>query len=312
MALGQIEKIVLPVNIKMESIQKETVKSDSSQKTDWYSWRHKLREALSYQYLLKNLVTRDVKVRYKNSLLGILWSLLNPLLMMLVYTILFTILIPSSNIRTFPIFILVGLIPWNFFSGTIASGTESITSSSSLVKKVHFPRILLPTSSLLSQLVNFLLAFIVLIVFLFVFDIGLTIYALWVPVLVVIQMIFMLGLVLLFSAIQVFYRDIKMVLDVVLMAWFFLTPVFYPFEQLGDSATIMGITFNPAVVMRWINPMASLVDGYRTVLWGTTVSDGPVSMDPGYMLRTFITVIPVFIIGYFVFNRFEHIFAERL
>jgi ABC-type polysaccharide/polyol phosphate export permease len=297
---------------KIESVQKEVVKSNSSTKTDWYSWQFKLREAFSYQYLLKNLVMRDVKVRYKNSLLGILWSLLNPLLMMLVYTILFTILIPSSNIRVFPIFILVGLIPWNFFTGTITNGTESITNSSSLVKKVYFPHILLPTSTLLSELVNFLLAFIVLIVFLFVFDIGLTIHVLWVPVIVVIQMIFMLGLIMLFSAIQVFYRDISMVLSVVLMAWFFLTPVFYPFEQLGRSATIMGITFNPAVVMRWLNPMASLVDGYRTVLWGTMESSGPVSMDPRYMLRTFVTVIPVFIIGYFVFNRFEHVFAERM
>jgi len=296
----------------MESIHKETDKIDSSPKADWHTWQDKLREAFKYHYLLKNLVMRDVKIRYKNSLLGILWSLLNPLLMMLVYTILFTILIPSNDIRLFPIFILVGLIPWNFFSGTIASGTESVTGNSPLVKKVHFPRILLPTSALLSQLVNFLLAFIVLVVFLFVSGIGLTIHALWVPVLVVIQMIFMLGLIMMFSAVQVFYRDVMMVLSVALMAWFFLTPVFYPFEQLGSSATIMGITFNPAVVMRWINPMASLVDGYRTVLWGTVNSNGPVSMDPIYILRTFITVIPVFIIGFFVFNRFDHVFAEKL
>jgi ABC-type polysaccharide/polyol phosphate export permease len=165
---------------------------------------------------------------------------------------------------------------------------------------------------MLSQLVNFLLAFIVLIVFLYVAGIGLTIHALWVPVLIVIQMIFMQGIIMILSPLHVFYRDVMEVLSVGLMAWFFLTPVFYPFEQLGDSATIMGITFNPAVVMRWLNPMASIIDGYRTVLWGTTNSNGPVSMDPVYMLRTFITIIPIFVMGFIVFNRLEHSFAEKL
>lgn len=294
---------------KTKHIQNEP--DTDSMTAEWDNWLQKLKEAFRYHYLLKNLVVRDVKVRYKNSVLGILWSLLNPLLMMLVYTILFTILIPNNNIRLFPIFILVGLIPWNFFSNTIMTGTGSVMSNSSLVKKVHFPRILLPTSSLLSELVNFLLSFIVLIIFLYVAGIGLTIYALWVPVLII-QMIFMQGIIQILSPIQVFYRDVMMVLNVALMAWFFLTPVFYPFEQLGDSATIMGVTFDPAVVMRWLNPMPSIIDGYRTVLWGTVGSTGPGSMDPIYLLRTFLTVLPVLILGFIVFNRLEPTFAERL
>ena len=286
--------------------------SNSNQLQSWDSWLAKLKEAFSYHFLLKNLVIRDVKVRYKNSILGILWSLLNPLLMMLVYTILFTILIPNNNVRLFPIFILVGLIPWNFFSGTIMTGTGSITSNAALVKKVHFPRILLPTSALLSQLVNFLLAFIVLLAFLFISGIGLTIHSLWVPVLVILQILFMQGIIMILSPIHVYYRDVMMVLNVALMAWFFLTPVFYPFEQLGESATIMGITFSPAVVMRWVNPMASIIDGYRTVLWGTVGSSGPGSMDPIYLFRTFITILPIFIVGFIVFYRFEKNFAEKL
>lgn len=292
--------------------KQNTSQSDSFEYKEWDSWSGKLQEAFRYNYLLKNLVVRDVKVRYKNSVLGILWSLLNPLLMMLVYTILFTILIPTSGIRLFPIFILVGLIPWNFFSNTVMTGTSSITGNSSLVKKVYFPLILLPTSALLAQLVNFLLAFVVLILFLFVSGIGLTIHALWVPVLVILQIIFMQGIIMMLSPIHVFYRDVMEILSVGLMAWFFLTPVFYPFEQLGESATIMGITFDPAVVMRWLNPMASLIDGYRTVLWGTRDSLGPGSMDIIYIMRTAITVIPVFIIGFVVFNRLEYKFAEKL
>lgn len=276
------------------------------------SLRNQLSELIEHQYLLRNLVSRNVKVRYKNSMFGILWSLLNPLLMMLVYTILFTKLIPNSTIRTFPMFILVALIPWNFFAGSMMSGTVSITSSSDLVKKVYFPRLLLPTSAMLSELVNLGLAFIVLVILLYVFGIGLTIHALWVPVILLIQIIFIQGVIMILGAINVFYRDVVMVLNVVLLAWFFLTPVFYPFEDLGVSTTIMGITFNPAVVMRWLNPMASIIDGYRTVLWGTVDSNGPVPMDPAYLMRTFVTAVVIFIIGYIFFYRYDHLFAERL
>lgn len=299
---------------KTESLDSAT-QTNEFEATDWNSWTEKLKETVRYRYLLKNLVVRDVKIRYKNSILGILWSLLNPLLMMLVYTILFTILIPNNSIRLFPIFILVGLIPWNFFSNTVMTGTASVTGNSSLVKKVRFPLLLLPTSTMLAQLVNFLLAFLVLIVFLFVSGIGLTVHALWVPVLVILQMIFMQGIIMMLSPIHVFYRDVMEILSVGLTAWFFLTPVFYPFEQLGGtegSVTIMGVTFDPAVVMRWLNPMASLIDGYRTVLWGKVDSQGPGSMDIIYITRTAITIIPVFIIGFIIFNRLEHTFAEKL
>lgn len=306
---------MMPKNVmssKTDHLQNPSGSPDLFDTADWDNWQSKLHELVRYRFLLKNLVVRDVKVRYKNSLLGILWSLLNPLLMMLVYTLLFTILIPNNNIRLFPIFILVGLIPWNFFTGTLMTGTNSVVGNTSLVKKVYFPRILLPTSSLLSQLVNFLLAFIVLIVFLFISGIGLTIHALWVPVLLLTQMIFMQGIIMILGAIQVFYRDVMMILDVALLAWFFLTPVFYPFESLGTTATILNVTFEPAVIMRWLNPMASIIDGYRTVLWGTLGSDGPGSMDPAYLLRTLITAVITFLIGYWIFNRLEHLFGEKL
>ncbi len=269
-------------------------------------------EVYQYRYLLRNLIVRDLKARYKNSALGILWSLLNPLLMMTVYTILFTKLIPGSNIRNFPVFVLVGLIPWNFFGGTLISGTVSVVGNAALLKKVYFPRVLLPMTAVFSNLVHFSLALLVLGVLLFVTGVNITIHALWVPVLIATQVIFLLGMGMMLSSLQVFYRDILMILDVLLLAWFFLTPVFYPFEQLGTSATILGVTFNPAVVMRWFNPMASLIDGYRTVLWGTLGSGGPVSMNPAYLLRTLATAVLVFLVGYTIFSRAEHLFGEKL
>jgi lipopolysaccharide transport system permease protein len=277
------------------------------------NWRTHLGELARYRYLLHNLVVRDLKVRYKNSVLGILWSLLNPLLMMLVFTLVFTVLTGTQNLRQYSVFILVGLLPWNFFSGALLSGTMSITNNSALIKKVYFPRELLPLSAVLSNLVNFSLAFLVLLVFLYASGLGLTIHALWLPAILLTQLIFVLGLCLLLGTLNVFYRDVMMILDVVMLAWFFLTPVFYPFELLGNEPrTMLGLTFTPAVAMRWLNPMASIIDGYRTVLWGTSTSSGPASMAPEYLLRTFATAVLVFIVGYALFLRSQHLFGEKL
>lgn len=272
----------------------------------------KLVELYRYRYLLRNLVVRDLKIRYKNSVLGILWSLLNPLLMMMVYTVLFTILIPNDSIQKYPIFILVALIPWQFLNGTLKSSALSITQNASILKKVYFPRILLPTSVLLSNFVNFLLACVILIILLFAFGIGITIHALWFPLILLTQMVFMQGLGMLLATLHAFYRDTLMILEVGTLAWFFLTPVFYPFERFGTQAELWGIVFNPARLMRWVNPMASIVDGYRTVLWGTVGGRGPASMDPLALLRTFVTAVLVFIIGYVAFSRAEHLFGEKL
>lgn len=126
------------------------------------------------------------------------------------------------------------------------------------------------------------------------------------------QLIFTLGLGLLLGSLTVFYGDVLMILEVVLLAWFFMTPVFYSLEMFGPTATVLGVTFNPAQVMRWINPMASIIDGYRTVLWGTYGSDGPVSMNAAYLVRTLVTSIIVFFIGYGVFVRLNPYFGEKL
>jgi len=278
----------------------------------WRDWPKNLRESIRYRSLLYNLTKTHVKVRYRNSILGVLWSLLNPLLMMLVFSIIFGKLMPREDIRQYPVFFLIGLLPWQFFSGGLMSGTVSATNNSPMIKKIYFPRELLPTSAMLTNLVNFGLAFIVLVVFLYASGLGLTIHALWVPVILVTQMLLILGLGMFLSALNVFYRDVLMILDVLLLAMFFMTPIIYPLEWLGTEQTIMGITFEPAVVMRWLNPMASIIDGYRTVLWGTTTSAGPVAMDPIYLARTFVTCLIIFIFGYLFFGRLQHLFAEKL
>jgi lipopolysaccharide transport system permease protein len=274
-------------------------------------WRAHVATLTRYRFLIRNLVIRDLKVRYKNSALGILWSLLNPLLMMVVFSLVFTVF-TEQKIRQYPVFFLVGLVPWNFFSGALMAGTLSVASNVSLVKKVYFPREILPVGAILAFLVNFLIAFGILIIFLFGSGLGLTIHALWVPVILATQVIFTVGLSLLLSALHVFYRDVVMILDVALLAGFFLTPIFYPLSLYGESRTIAGLTFVPAQVMRWLNPMASIVDAYRTVLWGISNEVGPASMAPDFLLRTFVTAIATFVIGYIAFRRVEHLFGEKL
>jgi lipopolysaccharide transport system permease protein len=276
-------------------------------------WLKHLQEFGQYRYLLQNLITRNVKARYKGSVLGILWSMLNPLGLMLVFTIVFSVLSGNNPPRQYPVFVLVGIIPWRFFSDSLLGGSVTVLNNGHLIKKVFFPRELLPISTLLSELINFLFGFLVLIVFLYAFGLGLTRHALWLPFIVLTQLVFSLGLSFFLSTITTFYRDVILVLDVVLQAWFFLTPVFYSFETLfGQESTFMGITFDPAQIMRWLNPMASIIDAYRTVLWGTMSSDGPVSMNPVYLLRTFIQSVVILIIGYVIFVRYEHLFGEKM
>ncbi len=287
------------------------------------TWRTHLRELWHYRYLLYNLVVRDLKVRYKNSVLGVLWSILNPLFIMIVFTLVFDKFSGSGQIDAYPIFVLVGIIPWNFFSGSIIGGTNGILGNASLIKKVYFPREILPTATILSNLVNFLIALLVMFVMLYAFGIGLSIHALWLPVILLTQLLFMLGLVYFLSAAQVFYRDVAMILDVGMLAFFFLTPIFYTVDQFCNT-TLLGITFDPGRLMRWLNPMASIIDAYRTVLWGTlvypveTCAQGistyspPAGMGLDFVGRTLLTSVIVLIAGYAFFRRAEWKFGELL
>ena len=133
-----------------------------------------------FKYLTQNLIIRDIKIRYRNSLLGVIWSLLTPLFMMVVFSLVFTVAFGDDSIRQFSVFFLVGLIPWNFFNGALRLGTNSFLANSVLIKKVYFPRELLPISAIFSELVNFGFAFLILLVFLYGSGLPLTIHALWV------------------------------------------------------------------------------------------------------------------------------------
>jgi len=261
---------------------------------------------LQYRELIYNLVIRELKIRYKNSALGILWSLMNPLLMMIVFTIVFTVMTPVADIDKYPVFLLCGLLPWNFFNASVLGATISLVANSALIKKVYFPREVIPIAIILANLVHFFIALVVLFVFIALFQIELTIWAIYLPVIVLIQIILTLGISLFLATANVFYRDTQQILDVLLLAWFFFTPIFYPINILPKSYDLFGVTLDVWRLVYILNPMASLVANYRIILY----YGSPPALD--FLIRTAFTAVVIFFIGWIVFKKYSWHFAEEL
>lgn len=259
-------------------------------------------ETLRYRGLLLNLVARDLAIRYKNSVLGFLWTLLNPLLLMLVFSLVFQVLLPSS-IPHFPVFILVGLLAWNFCTGSVVAAIHSVVGNAHLIQKVYFPREVLPLAAVLASLVHFLLALPLVLVAAPLSGIPPSPLLLWLPIIIGFQTIFLAGLGLILAAVNVFFRDTEAIMDVGLVAWFFLTPVFYPLDVLFDKT--VG-PLNLGWLMHALNPMASFIATYRLVL----IDGAP--PDPAFLARTFGMSLVVFALGYAIFKRLEPRFGEEL
>ena len=265
----------------------------------------RLTELWRYRELVRNLVLRDLKARYKNSVLGFVWSLLNPLLMMLVFTVVFTVMLPT-NIERFPVFILCGILPWNWFSGSVGGAIHTIVGNATLIKKVYFPREALPLSLILSNAVNFLLALTVLFPLMLAFHTPLTPWLLFLPVLILVQAVFTLGVALILSTVNVFFRDTAVIMEVVLQAWFFLTPVVYDMKVLPEHKLIAGYDIEVRRLAYILNPMGSLIANYRDILyWGL-----PPGLD--FLLRTALTSLLVLLLGYLLFSHFAPQFGEEV
>ena len=260
-------------------------------------WRRYFQEVWRFRELVLNLVSRDLKARYKSSVLGFLWSFANPVLMMAVFTIVFTALLPNREMPNFPVFVLSGLLAWNWCSASTLGGVYSITANAHLVKKVAFPRELLPLSVVLSNGVNFLLALLPLLLLSIAFGLWPTPLYLLLPVVIVIQILFLTGLALFLGCLNVYFRDTEAIMDVVVMAWFFLTPVVYAVEHLSPQN---------ARVIYWLNPMASIISTYRLIFY----YQAPPA--PDFVLRMAVQAILVFVVGYLFFLRHAPDFGESV
>jgi lipopolysaccharide transport system permease protein len=269
-------------------------------------------ELLRYRELIENLVIRDLKVRYKGSVLGVLWSLLHPLLLMTVFTLVFTVMAPNAEIPKFPAFLLCALLPWNFFSSSMVGAVHSITGNGHLIKKVFFPREILPISVVMSSFVNFLLALPVLFLLLALFRIPFTIWLVYLPVIMVVQVLFVVGIALILATLNVYYRDTAVILEVILQAWFFLTPIFYPAEFLPEWHTVLGTELPVRRLTYILNPMASIVASYRSVLYGFTNGSPPAPPAWDFFSRTAVTAVLCLLVGYAVFTRYSRCFGEEV
>lgn len=273
----------------------------------------KLAELWAYRELMRNMVARDLKARYKNSILGYFWSLLNPLMTMLIFWLVFSVLIPN-NIPMFPVFLLVGLLPWNFAVTSVSGGMRAIIDNANLVKKVYFPREILPITVVLANLVNYLLALPVM--FLVMAGIQLTVLQelqfswtfTFLPVILMIQIVFLIGVTLFLSTIAIFFRDTTHIVDIFIQLWIFLTPVFYSLETVTQGNVIA------AKAVRWLNPMASIIDFYRDILYGQPNNPIPTPGLPALdgVFRTLLTSLVILAIGAYVFHRNSGRFGEEI
>lgn len=253
-------------------------------------------ELIRYRELVRNLVARDLKVRYRNSVLGFIWCLLNPLLMMVVFTFVFTVLM-KSNVPNYPVFILVGILAWNFHATAVNGSIASIVQNSSLVMKVYFPREVLPLSAVLSNAVNFVLALVALFAMIAVFQVHVSVTLLFLPVILAVQIIFTAGLAFFLAALTVFYRDVEIITETVLTAWFFLTPIFYRMQDVFPAYSR---------IMYILNPMASIIEAYRNIFY----SGGMPGID--FLARTFVTSLVILCAGYIFFRQSARRFGEEL
>ena len=252
-----------------------------------------LRALVAYRGLLRGLVQRDLTVKYKGSLLGVAWSLLHPLVMVAVYTLAFRYVV-QVPIERFPLFLLSGLLPWMFFTGALGAATSSVVDNGTLVRKVAFPRVVLPLAAVSSALVQFAIMYTVMVPTAIVMGAGLsTAWAALLPV-VLLQTAFTVGLSLLLATMYVFVRDARHLLDVALQVWFWLTPIVYAASLAPES------------LRRWLqlNPMLHFVTAYQGIVTRHTI---PSAATFALLAAIGLTML---LVGWIVFGRAQKRFAE--
>src|SRR5215510_5647350 len=254
-----------------------------------------LRELWEYRELFFFLTWRDVIVRYKQTMLGIAWAIIQPLMAMIVFNIFFGQLakMPSDGIP-YPIFSYAALVPWMFFANGLTQSSNSLVGNANLIKKVFFPRLVAPVSAVFSGLVDFVIAFLVLVAMMFYYGRIPTLNVFWLPLLVLLALTTSLGVGLWFSALNCHFRDVRYAVPFITQIWMFATPIAYPTSLLSESwRTLYGI-----------NPMGGVVEGFRWALLGTGSA-------PGLMIAvSSIVAIRVLIGGALYFRKIEKTFAD--
>lgn len=245
--------------------------------------------------MLKSLVRKDLKTRYKGSFLGFLWTFINPLMQLAIYALIFPFLMRVEE-KNYAMFLFVALLPWLFFSTSLQTSTDCIVENYNLVKKIYFPRQVLPLSIATGGLVNYIYGLVIVLGGLLIAGIPLTWNILYLPLLLLILYTAVSGFCLMFSAMNVYIRDLEHIVNIVTMAWFYATPIVYPLKMLPD--------FLQKILL--LNPMTPLVQGFRNVIYYGTA---PVWSEIGIAA---IEAVLIFVMGVFIFNKLEPGFAEEI
>lgn len=256
----------------------------------------RLNDLWQYRDLLYVLTLRDIKVRYKQTVLGVLWAIIQPLFLMIIFTLFFGRLagIPSDGIP-YTLFAYAGLVPWTFFSNSVTAAGNSLVGNSSLITKVYFPRMIIPISAVGAGLIDFAIAFVMLVILMIYYGIGFSPNILMLPVLVLLTAILAAGFGMWMSAINVKYRDIRYALPFIIQVWMFATPIIYP------SSLIPG-------KWRWlslINPLAGLIEGFRAAIFGKPFDF------IGFGVSAFV-ILAFTVYSTYAFHKMERNFADIL
>ena len=255
-----------------------------------------IKEIFEYKQMIYSLVHKDLRGRYKGSVLGFLWTFINPLLQLLVYTMVFSVIL-RSGIEKYYLFLFVALIPWNFFASSLQGGARSILNEQSLVTKIYFPREVLPISYVTSNFINMLYCFIIVFLVIIISGIKLNPLALLclIPVMLL-EYIMATGVAMFTSAVTVYFRDFEHIMGIFAMAWQYLTPVMYPMDWVPEKLRVI---FN-------LNPMTPIIQAYRDILYYSKVPD------MSTLVSAAVFAFAVLIIGFTVFGALKKRFAEEM
>jgi lipopolysaccharide transport system permease protein len=247
----------------------------------------------SHKYLLIQLIQREIKARYKQSIIGYFWVILNPLAQMMVYTFVFSIIFRFPTDIPYPLFLLAALLPWTLLQGTISVATNSLVVNDILLKKVAFPREIIPYSVIFSKLIDFSFSSMIFIGMMLWYQVPISLNILYFFPIFIIQMILMTGISLMLSTFNLFYRDIQYLTNLLLMIWMYLTPVVYPLSMVPSEY----------VWFYKLNPMVGIIEGYRAALFNS-------QFEPTIIYSSLLISVVIFVLGFIVFKKSEKVFAD--
>lgn len=254
-----------------------------------------LKELYNYRQLLKSNVRKEIRGKYKGSFLGVLWSFVNPLLTTLVYAIVFPFLLRGAQ-EHYTTFIVIAILPWNWFTTTISQGTSTILGNGNILKKVYFPREILPISINVSGLINFLISCLIIAIFLICSGIGFSWYIIFLPIIVLIQFILLQGIIFITGSVNVYVRDLEYIINFFISMLFYATPVLYSMGMFPEKIQ---------TILR-LNPMTTIIESYRDIFFYQQL---PNLMNLGLV---FLVSLAILFIGIKVFKKLEKGFAEEL